>query len=271
MQLNHKEYAQNIFRLCAGQLPKNRKNYRLSVHDETPQEGAFGRVDPKPFKGRVINDTDDKAFIVLSADKSRIHVVDRTLATHEPKLDDWVEVTPYARRDFDGKRVDEPKEETRSMPDGTTYTTQTVTLGGNSVRLPVPKPQCPELGELIEQMEAARVDAFRLLPHMLVDAGARDFETVDPMPENIVDTPPEVSFSVCAEKFTGRVRVSYDRGLDSYCVELFQNGEQVQRKFPVWCDELASVLVELIDDGRWLRIVVEPISPAKKPRMARVA
>ena len=104
---------------------------------------------------------------------------------------------------------------------------------------------------------------------MLVDAGARDFTWVDPTPSKIIETPPAISFTVSTAKFEGRVTILYDRGGDTYVVELHrQNGESVElvdRHDEVYFDMLGEVLERLIDDGRWRQIDVS-ILDAKAAR-----
>nr|EKX0146394.1 GTPase [Pseudomonas aeruginosa] len=114
--------------------------------------------------------------------------------------------------------------------DGTPYTITRHILGSAPAKLPIPTPQCMELGQLIEQLEEMPApDRFRRITHMLVDAGARDFTWVDPTPSKIIETPPAISFTVSTAKFEGRVTILYDRGGDTYVVELHrQNGESVE-------------------------------------------
>jgi len=80
---------------------------------------------------------------------------------------------------------------------------------------------------------------------------------VDPEDEKLFETPPEISFAVATQKFAGRVAVVYDRGDDLYVVELRQGGTVVTRIEEVDFMSLATLLTDLIDDGRWRRIEVE--------------
>src|SRR3546814_9826753 len=71
---------------------------------------------------------------------------------------------------------------------------------------------CPELQELVDQLEQLPApDGFRRITHMLVDAGARDITWVDPLPADIIRTPPAIGFTVATMKFQGRVTVLYER------------------------------------------------------------
>jgi hypothetical protein len=124
-----------------------------------------------------------------------------------------------------------------------------------------------ELGQLIEQLEEMPApDRFRRITHMLVDAGARDFTWVDPTPSKIIETPPAISFTVSTAKFEGRVTILYDRGGDTYVVELHRrDGELVDRHDEVYFDMLGEVLERLIDDGRW-RLIDVSVIDAKAAR-----
>jgi len=93
---------------------------------------------------------------------------------------------------------------------------------------------------------------------------------VDPTPDDIIDTPPAIGFTVSTAKFAGQVTVLYDRGLDTYSVELHCNGELVKRCNEVYFDDLGQVLADLIDDGSWQQIAVEVVS-VKKTRQRKAA
>ena len=181
-----------------------------------------------------------------------------------------VHVQPYARRRFDGLRADTPEVVTEKTSDGTPYTITRHILGKAPAKLPIPEPQCMELGQLIEQLEEMPVpDGFRCITHMLVDAGARDFAWVDPKPSKIIETPPAISFTVSTTKFEGQVTILYDRGGDTYVVELHRDGELIDRHDEVYFDMLGEVLERLIDDGRWRLIGVSVIdAKASRQRQA---
>ncbi|WP_308142550.1 GTPase [Burkholderia pseudomallei] len=249
-------------------LPRNVRSFNYRIYDDQRAVSALGFViDPQPFEGKVIAKT-DHAIIVQTA-RAQFAVVDRRLASHDPDEGTKVAVTPYARHHFDGTRLDAPVEETRRTADGQTYTVQSVILGGSTTRLPVPKPQCPELAALLEQLEQLPApDRFRRISHLMVDAGARDFVCVDPKPEDIIATPPAVSFSVNTTKCDGRVTVLYDRGLDAYVIELHRDGTLAERVDEVYVDMLGEALERLIDDGHWRAIRIEVLTQPSRKRCA---
>jgi hypothetical protein len=255
--------------LVAGHVPRNVRSFKYRVFDDQPQSSTLGFViDPQPFDGKVVAATDDA--IVVKLKPSEFAVLDPSLVTTVPAEGAKVHVQPYARRRFDGLRADTPEVITEETSDGTPYTITRHILGSAPAKLPIPTPQCMELGQLIEQLEEMPApDRFRRITHMLVDAGARDFTWVDPKPSKIIETPPAIGFTVSTAKFEGRVTILYDRGGDTYVVELHrQNGESVElvdRHDEVYFDMLGEVLERLIDDGRWRQIDVS-ILDAKAAR-----
>lgn len=251
--------------LVTGHVPRNVRSFKYRVFDDQPQSSTLGfAIDPRPFDGKVVAANDDA--IVVRLKPSEFAVLDPSLVTTVPSEGDKVHVRPYARRRFDGLRADTPEEHTEMTSDGIPYTVKTHILGSAPARLPIPAPQCTELGQLIQQLEEMPApDGFRRITHMLVDAGARDFTWVDPKPSRIIETPPAISFAVSTTKFEGQVTILYDRGGDTYVVELRRDGEPVDRHDEVYFDMLGEVLERLIDDGRWRMIDVSVID-AKAPR-----
>ena len=255
--------------LIRGHIPSNVRSFKLSIFDGVPQKSAMGFfIDPQPFEGTVIAKTDE--IVVVQTGRTAFAALNRTRLTEDPDEGVRVHVAPYARRRFDGQRADTPEEKTQIDAEGRPYTVQSWILGSAPAKLPIPQPRCPELQALIEQLECLPApDRFRCITHLMVDAGARDFTWVDPLPDDIFKTPPAISFTVSSEKFQGRVTVLYRRGLDLYAVELSRNGEIIQQVEDVYVNNLGQVLERLIDDRNWLRIEVRCLPMAKKHRTAR--
>ena len=212
---------------------------------------------------KVIATTDEA--IVVKTGRAEFAVLDRTLVTEVPDEGAKVQVEPYVRRRFDGQRADTPEEQTEFTADGQPYTVKRFVLGSAPAKLPIPEPRCPELQELIDQLEQLPApDGFRRITHMLVDAGARDITWVDPLPADIIRTPPAIGFTVATTKFQGCVTVLYERGLDLYAVELRRDGELIERVDEVFFDTLGETLERLIDDGSWRRIRVQCLLSGRK-------
>lgn len=249
--------------LVRGHVPSNVRSFKFNIFDGQPKVSTLGfHIDPKPFEGKVIATTDEA--IVVKTGRAEFAVLDKALVTDVPDEGAKVQVEPYARRRFDGLRADTPEESTEFTAGGQAYTVKRFILGSAPAKLPIAEPQCPELQELIHQLEQLPApDGFRRITHLLVDAGARDFTVVDPSPSNIIATPPAIGFTVASAKFQGRVTVLYERGLDTYAVELHREGELVERVDEVFFDTLGQTLERLIDDGTWRLIRVQRLSGSK--------
>jgi hypothetical protein len=111
-------------------------------------------------------------------------------------------------------------------------------------------------------------DRFRRISHLLVDAGARDFVCVDPKPEDIIATPPSITFSVDTAKFSGQVTILYDRSLDLYVIQLLDDDEMADCVDAVSFDRLGEALERLIDDGRWRQIRIDVLARSSRKACA---
>lgn len=257
--------------LVRGHVPSNVRSFKFNIFDGQPKVSTLGfYIDPQPFEGKVIATTDEA--VVVKTGRSEFAVLDRALVTEVPDEGAKVHVEPYVRRRFDGQRADTPEASTEFTANGQPYTVTRLILGSAPAKLPIPEPQCPELQcpelqSLIQQLEQMPApDGFRRITHMLVDAGARDFTWVDPLPKDIIATPPAIGFTVATAKFQGRVTVLYERGFDLYAVELHRDGELIERVDEVFFDTLGETLARLIDDGSWKHIRVACLSGRKAVR-----
>ncbi len=266
--MDHHAIRQQMPTLVAGHVPSNARSFQFNIIDGKPKENMLGfHVDPSPFEGKVIATTEEA--IVVKTSRTKFAVLDRTLLTEVPEEGAKVEVTPYARRRFDGQRADTPEEVIEHTADGTPYTVQRMILGAAPAKLPVEQPQCLKLQHLIEQLEQMPApDGHRRIAHMLVDAQASDFVLVDPTPADIIRTPPTVSFTVETAKFSGRVSVIYMRADDAYAVALHRDDEQVERCDDINFDMLGETLADLIDDGTWRRIRVQTLQKPVRSKKA---
>jgi len=249
--------------LVRGHVPSNVRTFKFNIFDGQPKVSALGfYIDPKPFEGKVVATTDQA--IVVKTGRNEFAVLARALVTEVPDEGSKVHVEPYARRRFDGLRADTPEERTELTSDGQPYKLATHDLGSAPAKLPVPELRCSELQQLVHQLEQLPApDGFRHIAHLLVDAGARDFTWVDPLPKDIIATPPAIGFTVATAKFQGRVTVLYERSFDLYAVELHRDGELIERVDEVFFDTLGETLERLIDDGNWRLIRVQSLSDRK--------
>lgn len=266
--LDRQEIKNSIAKLASPYLGRNIRQFRYQIIDNYHEPSALlGMVfDHKPFEGKIVAYTDTIMLVKISLKEFR--VIDLAYVSEKPAVGSKVLVTPYRRRDFNQKRIDEPEKEIKTTRDGSQYVVTHHVLGGKDVELPLPVAretiQCGYLTELINQLEQLPApDGLRKIVHVLVDAGATDFTVVDPKYDDIVDTPPSVSFRVDNRKCCGRVAINYDRCADAYDIELNHHDKVIKRFENLYFDELASNLVDLIDDGAWQQIHVEVLKKSK--------
>lgn len=276
---------QSLSELIQPLVPKNCRRYHYRFCELLPSENAFGiRCDPQPFKGKVALIHNHFILIQEEGSKNKFVIVDRAYLDKLPELGTKVEVIPYARRHFNGQRIDEPEREVRTLADGTEYVMTKMMLGGTTTELPLPlskeQIQCPELLALIEQLEQLPApDGFRCISHLLVDAGAKEFTLNNPKAIDITNSPPGISFRVANAKFIGEVTIGYDRGADTYFIQLNPatlistqacvvredsslaetTAHESMKVTDVYFDELGLRLVELIDDGAWQVIKIKSL------------
>lgn len=251
--------------LICGHIPRNARKFKFNIFDGQPKVSSLGlHVDPQPLEGKVIATTDEA--IVVKTGRTEFAVLDRVLVSEVPDEGAKVRVEPYCRRRFDGLRADTPETFTECV-NGRSYSGQTYLIGSVQAKLPIPKPRCQELQDLVDQLEQSLApDGFRRITHLLVDAGAREFTWVDPLPRDMVRTPPAISFTVTTAKFRGQVTVSYVRVGDHHKVELFRDGELIEQADFVYFNALGDTLERLIDDGSWRRISVTVLPGRKAAR-----
>lgn len=269
----NKNQAREYLRSVAGQyLPRTARNYKFSAYTGETSVNAWGMsVDPQPQEGKVVEVTDD--WVLIKKKGSEFFVAARDMLEAIPAVGATVLVTPYARRGFDGRRIDAPKEESR---DG--FRMQTFTIGVSESKLPldVDALVCPELRDMIQQIEKLPADNVRTIAQVLIDAGAWQTAVTyqDPEPDDIIDKPPTLRFGIRSEKHQGFLEVRYDRGLDLYDVVLTGlEGQEVTKVDNVTGvdGQLAEVIVDLVDDGNWRLAKLEILKAAPKPKKLKAA
>src|SRR5947209_2573234 len=88
--------------LVAPHLPKNARSFQFQFYDELPDKNTLGfRIDPKAFSGKVVNVTPD--MILVKTARTTFAIIDRSLVSTVPEVNEQIEVTPYFRRDFNGE------------------------------------------------------------------------------------------------------------------------------------------------------------------------
>lgn len=272
MTNQYKRAREWLHSVAGRHLPKTARTYKLAVYTgEANINSALGmQFDLHPAEGTVVEVTEEWVLLKIGR-AAEFFVAARALLDSVPELQASVRITPYARRGFDGQRLDAPKREHASNG----VCIETYTLGETRSRLPLQHDElrCPELRDLVEQIEQLpSPDGVRRLAQVLVDAGAGSMPIalVDPEPEEIIDTPPSLRFRVATAKVDGWIEYRYDRGLDAYDMVLTDAaGQTIREARTVFFDQIAGTTVDWIDDGTWRIARVEILRPA--PRKARAA
>lgn len=248
-------------------LPRTARKFKLAVYTgEVTVNTVLGiQIDLNPAEGKVVELTNDWILIKLGR-AAEFFVAARDMVDKVPELDATIRITPYARRGFDGRRLDAP----RTEQSGEGVIIQSYTLGATRAVLPIDKASlhCPELKSLVDYLEQFDAgDGVRCLSQVLVDAGAWQHPVayVDPLPEGIIATPPAVKFWVSTAKADGWIEYRYDRAMDVFDMSLIDaDGNNVKQAEGVHFDDLSSITVDWIDDGTWRIAKVEILTPARR-------
>ncbi len=270
---NRKDQASEwVHSVARRHLPATARRYSLAVYvGEATVNTTIGiRIDLRPVEGKVVELTDE--WILLKIGRAaELFVVARDLVDVVPALGALVRITPYARRGFDGRRLDAPTEQTA---DGG-LRVQSYILGESCSRLPIDKASLKSqyLRAMIDQVEALPAgDGMRRMSQVLVDAGAwmHPVEFIDPHDHDIIATPPALKFRVATAKHDGGFEIRYDRAADTYDLFLTGHDGGIVKQFEgALVDDIAGIAVEWLDDGSWRIAKVDVLKPA--PRSVKAA
>lgn len=254
-----------------GVMPRTARQYhmRFLTSDATHVNMLGFNVDMKPFEGKVVDANDD--FVVIKETKKvNFLVADKRLLASIPDIGSTVLITPYARRGFDGMRIDTPRQHGR-------FTTITIGESKSELPLDVGTLQSSYLKDMIGQIYKLKCpDGQRNLSNALVDLCADHnvlpsdgFSYRDPADKDCVSIKPAICVTVKNQRENGSLVIEYDRSMDYYSVILRNTGcEEVARRDNVAFDELAATVVEIADDGLWQFAKVETVKAAPKQKKA---
>jgi hypothetical protein len=234
-----------------------------------------------PLQGTVVDESEQFTLVKLSANK--FCVILSALLSEPVAIGSKIAVKFYQLRRFDGSLADGGED---PHVDGC----HTFALTGAETFFPVQwedrylginkkfkhtyrEIQNPYLRDLITQMEKIPVNGgMRRIVNVLVDAGAKDLDFVDPPEEKSAETPPAVLATVETQKFTGRVEIAYDRASDTYELRLAPaDGGDAEAMTGIHFDELGDALQTAIDDETWMQAKVTVLKAARKPKAEAAA
>lgn len=266
--MNHEMALEIVRKIAHNHIPSNARKFNFRYLDATaPGRNMLGCFsDIKPFEGKVVEQ--EEGLLIVKEGRTtlsgvRLDQVDGDI----PKIGTKVKVVPYARQDFTGRKLYEPKVSVKTASDGTQFEVKSYELGVGRVDLPTQAPDCQELQELIEQLsvlDAPGSCGYRKITHMLADAKASDFVVINPKP----GVAPEINFHVATTRYTGRVAIRYHHGLD-LCSVVYSVGVYGGQDYgtctveKVYFDILGDVLAGIFDDESWKRIKVTPVTKTR--------
>lgn len=215
-------------------------------------------VDLPPLVGRVMEVTED--WILTRSGSGWFFVCARDLADKIPVVGSMVRITTYARRNFEGKRLDGINESDRSIEllraASWGHWRSSVPLAGRVVR-------SSSLLALLEYIEVLRApDRLRRLSHVLIDAGATQEASSIVDASRGFDRPrPSITFRVRTQKVDGWLRIECSSLSGDFrpCL-LSPEGELLHTEGPISADVLTALIVDWIDDGQWRIAKVEALA-----------
>lgn len=223
------------------------------------------QVDLAPIEGTVIHAQEE--FSVVQTSSDRFTIVDPAVLGTPLIIGSHVRLTPYQRRRFDGSTFQDPVE-TAERPGG--VLARTFHIGTSVSEIPLPAPESEYLQNMQELLHRGKcADGVRLISNMLVDFNAKNLAWQEPEagPDGR-QKDAQFRFDCATGKFVGQVRIGYDRGEDTYYVEMLKEGasgayEITHSCRSVYADMLAEVLEMLLCDGHWKLCKVEVLRNAQ--------
>jgi hypothetical protein len=234
-----------------------------------------------PIEGTVVDANEQFTLVKISANK--FSVILTTLLSEPVAVGLKIAVKFYNIRRFDGSLAD-------GSEDASVDGCRNIMLTGTETLFPVKwedrylginekfrdgyrEIQNPYLRDLITQMEKISVNGgWRRIVNVLVDAGAKDLDFVDPPEEKSAETPPAILATVATQKFAGRVEIFFDRASDTYGLRLTPAEQGDARELTdIHFDELGDALQLAVDDESWMQAKVTVLKAARKPKAAAAA
>ncbi len=254
-------------------LASNCRQYRWAVYvAQRSNSSAFGfQVDLKPAEGKIVDENED--YVLMKTSRTEFFVAAKESLSVVPQVGSVCRITPYARRLFDGTRLDAPIEENL----GNGIVSKVYKLGEYRSYLPIDKASivCFQFRDMINIIESERADDIPTVAQVLIDAGA----LAEPVffqdvlnEEDICDKPPTLRFKVSTSKHTGYVEIRYDRAGDCFTVLVLNDDMSIKsRNDEVYIaidspSEIGRIIIDAVDDGSWKIAPVEILkkAPARK-------
>ena len=269
---NTREEAKIWLQGVAGKhTPSNARQYKFSIYNGEASINSLGyQSDLNPQEGKLVEV--GESWAAIKKTRTEFFVCATKLMEFVPEIGATIRVTPYARRKFDGTRLDAPK-----LQDYDGYKMSTIIIGERVSPVPIDKTllKSQYLRDMITQLEEHPApDGIRTIAQLIIDAGAGSeqigFE--DPEDCDVISNPPSVEFRISSQKWSGYLKIIYDRVMDFYRVQLT---DTTKAKVEVDIQDvdftsLGEVIANLVDDGNWRIAKVEVLKPGPR-KVAKAA
>ncbi len=279
LQETAREWVKNV---VGNHVGNNIRRYSWSTYLGELRHNMLGAVSYlQPIEGTVVDASDQFTLVKTSANK--FCVILNALLSEPVVIGSKIGVKFYNLRRFDGSLADGGED---PSIDGC----RSFMLTGSETLFPVKweerylginekfkdsyrEIQNPYLRDLITQMEKIPVNGgMRRVVNVLVDAGAKDLDFVDPPENKSAETPPAIRATVATQKFSGIVEIYYDRANDTYGIRLTPAQPDDPRDLTdIHFDELGDALQSVVDDETWMQAKVTVLKAARKPKAVAAA
>lgn len=258
-------------------------SFRLYEGEGITRTGE-GMMFLSPAQGEVIGVSHE--FIAVRTGDTRFDVITASSVEQPLMVGQRVKLRYYDLRRFDGSRVsvdldlvDEPA--TPSAVADVLRVRLPIQWSGRrwpenhrAGAAPMPVAQTRAAITLVQTLEGQMCDSLRNVPSLLVDAGARQVRLQEVPTEMLFGKPvpgtgvASISVSVRTRRFSGTVELGYDEVIGQFVVKLDSGtGPAASQTFAaLQPHELAALLMERVDDGRWRLVQTETLAePAPAP------
>ncbi len=271
-------------------LGRGRRDFSFRLYEgEGITRTGEGMMFLSPAQGEVVGVSPD--FIAVRTGDTRFDVITADSLEQAVAMGQHVKLRYYDMRRFDGSRVSTDLDalEDTSEPSALADVLRVrwpITWPGRqlppAMRLGaalMPAAQTRAMSTLVEALEAQMCDSLRNVPCLLVDAGARQVRIHEVPAEMLFGKPvpgsglATVAVTVRTRRFAGTVEITYDEVAGSFSVMLDSGaGPAASQTFPnLPAHEVARLLMERVDDGRWRLVrveVMEQPQPSASPAAA---
>lgn len=267
-------------------LPRGKRDFSFRLYEgEGITRTGEGMMFLSPAQGEVIGVSPE--FIALRTGETRFDVITAPSVEQPLSIGQRVKLRYYDMRRFDGSRVSADLD----LVDESAG--QSAVADVLRVRLPIawpgralppsmrmgaalmPQAQSRAMMMLVEALEAQMCDSLRNVPSLLVDAGARQVRIHEVPVEMLFGKPvpgsgmAAIHVTVRTRRFAGSVELGFDEVSGTFSALLNSGaGPAASQNFVgLQPSDVANLLMERVDDGRWRLVQTEAVEETAPPAL----